>query len=121
LVSSDRLSLFAETTTNMLLGGSALGSRSRRTDEVGAKAAQDVLESLDVDACVDQWAQDQIIIFMALAEGRSRVKTVKPTEHTLTAIFVAEKFTGVKFKVEDSDDGGAFIECEGIGFSSMNG
>lgn len=39
----------------------------------------------------------QIIIFMALANGKSQVKCREITLHTKTAIYVAEQFTDVRY------------------------
>lgn len=44
--------------------------------------------------------QDQMIIFMALADGESKLLCGPLTLHTETAIHVAEKLTGAKFKVK---------------------
>ena len=44
--------------------------------------------------------QDQVIIFMALARGRSAYTTGDLTLHTITAITVVESLTGAKFKVD---------------------
>ena len=43
--------------------------------------------------------QDQIIIFMALAEGESKMLCTEPTLHTRTAMVVAEQLTAAKFEV----------------------
>jgi hypothetical protein len=43
--------------------------------------------------------QDQVIIFMALARGRSAYTTGGLTLHTITAITVVEALTDAKFKV----------------------
>lgn len=43
--------------------------------------------------------QDQIIIFMALAEGASKILCTEPTQHTRTAMVVAEQLTAAKFEV----------------------
>ena len=47
-----------------------------------------------------------MIIFMALADGESRLLCGPLTLHTETAIHIAEKMTGAKFKVSD------FVENE---------
>ena len=54
-----------------------------------------MLESLHCKACVDPHLQDQLIIFMALANGLSKMKTGQVTQHTRRAIYVAEKLTSV--------------------------
>lgn len=85
------------TTSNCILGGSALGCKKWNNFETGKKAAEELLNSVSVRACVDQYVQDQIIIFMALAKGKSVIKTSPITLHTETAIFIAELFTDVSF------------------------
>lgn len=44
-------------------------------------------------------AQDQLILYMALAEGESEVLVGSLTLHTKTAIAVAQELTGTKFNV----------------------
>lgn len=65
--------------------------------------------------CVDEHVQDQIIIFMALAKGTSRVRTGPLTLHTQTAIHYCQIMTGVTFKVESQENGSVILECEGAG------
>lgn len=85
-----------ETTTNCVLGGSALGSRRETSYETGRRAANDLGQSLEGGSCVDHYVQDQLIIFMALAKGVSRVRTDFPlTLHTQTGIYIAELLTDV--------------------------
>lgn len=90
--------LFAETDTGCILGGSALGSRGVNCQEVGMKAAEELATSIKGKYCVDSYSQDQIIILMALARGKSIIKCGSLTEHTRTAIYVVEKLTNVSFE-----------------------
>ena len=75
-----------------------------------------------------------MIIFMALADGESRLLCGPLTLHTETAIHIAEKLTGAKFKVRlkqvsfekkllssqveasPGTDNSWLITCRGIGF-----
>lgn len=41
-----------------------------RAEDVGRIAAESLLEALGTGGCVDEWMQDQLIIFMAQADGR---------------------------------------------------
>lgn len=52
----------AETTTGCLLGASALGKRGVPAQEVGKEAAENLLNDLSYEACVDQHLQDQVCI-----------------------------------------------------------
>ncbi|CAF4630355.1 unnamed protein product, partial [Rotaria magnacalcarata] len=50
----------AETTTGCLLAASALGKRGVPAYDVGTQAAQDLLDDLSYQACVDRHLQDQV-------------------------------------------------------------
>uniref|UniRef100_A0A8C2AUV9 RNA 3'-terminal phosphate cyclase n=1 Tax=Cyprinus carpio TaxID=7962 RepID=A0A8C2AUV9_CYPCA len=66
----------------------------------------------------------QLIIFMALANGTSRMRTGPITLHTQTAIHVAEQLTNAKFVIHKSEDEHAkdtyIIECQGVGATNPN-
>jgi RNA 3'-terminal phosphate cyclase (ATP) len=90
----------AKTTTGCILAGSALGSPKTKAKETGAEAALELISTLNDGGCVDDWLQDQLIIFMALAEGTSEILTGSLTQHTQTAIWVAQEMCGAEFRVE---------------------
>ncbi|RUS17947.1 RNA 3'-terminal phosphate cyclase domain-containing protein, partial [Endogone sp. FLAS-F59071] len=85
--------LWAETSTGCIIAGSALGEKGTPTTQTAMNATQGLLDNLAHNGCVDEYLQDQIIIFMALAEGKSRVVTGPLTLHTHTAIHVAQELT----------------------------
>lgn len=85
---------------------------------MGKFAAAEFLRSWETSACVDEYLQDQLIIFMALAKGKSRIRTGPLTEHTTTAIQISSLFVGDIFTVTEQDDGSFIIECDGIGFEN---
>ncbi|XP_037090891.1 RNA 3'-terminal phosphate cyclase-like [Pollicipes pollicipes] len=95
----------------------AAGKPPRRNDCHKAETAvAELVSSVNAAACVDQYCQDQCVILMALAAGRSRVRTVPPTLHTETAIHIAETLTEAKFTIEKLGSGDACtIECIGTG------
>jgi RNA 3'-terminal phosphate cyclase len=55
----------------------------------------------DNDMCVDEYLQDQLIIFMALTKNISKIKTTNITLHTQTAIYFAELMTNARFTIEN--------------------
>ncbi|CAJ0965132.1 unnamed protein product [Ranitomeya imitator] len=64
-----------------------------------------------------------LIIFMALADGVSRIKTGPLTLHTQTAIHFVELLTKAKFTVTKCDEPGTdnfIIECQGVGLQNKN-
>ncbi|XP_045031094.1 RNA 3'-terminal phosphate cyclase isoform X1 [Daphnia magna] len=112
------LILSCETADGMLLGGTGLGKPRNAANQVGQEAADELIESCFRKVCLDQYAQDQVIIFMALAEGISKVLVGPPTLHTRTAIHVTSQLTGVKFDIIDlkTQPETFIIECKGMGF-----
>ncbi len=80
------------------LGASALGERGKAAEEVGREAADALVREVQSGACVDSYAADQMILWMALRGGG--IRTSEVTRHTLTNIEVTEAFTGKLFTIE---------------------
>ncbi|KAK0502900.1 RNA 3'-terminal phosphate cyclase domain-containing protein [Armillaria luteobubalina] len=111
--------LWAELEGGGIIGGDALGKKGLDAQAVGRLAAESLIRGLSAGGCVDEWLQDQIIIFMALAEETSEIKCGKGELelHTKTAIWVAQQLTDAKFEVELDSSGCTVIRCRGIGYS----
>ncbi|RWS30739.1 RNA 3'-terminal phosphate cyclase-like protein [Leptotrombidium deliense] len=112
--------LVAETSTGCIIGSSAIGSRAVKPDKVGLNAADELISELKSGGCVDSHIQDQLIIFMALAKGKSKIKSGPLTLHTKTAIHFCELLTNATFNVSEFDEGlknFCIIECDGIGMN----
>jgi RNA 3'-terminal phosphate cyclase (ATP) len=123
--SASGILLVAFTTTGLRLGGSALGSAKKSPSSVGMEAADELLSTLEDGGCVDEHLQDQLVLYMALAEGTSMISTGSLALHTRTAMWLAEQLCGVTFEVQgllgppDSNGrvaGKHTIQCQGIGF-----
>lgn len=114
------LILGCRTSTGCILGGSALNSRQLSAQAVGEKAATEIVSMVAKRACVDEHVQDQLIVFMALATGTSKVRMSFPlTLHARTAIYVVELITKVSFAVHEDVNGQAcVVECCGIGLEN---
>jgi len=68
--------------------------------------------------------EDQLIVFMALAEGKSQMTCGLPSLHTRTAMVVAEKLLpGARFAVKSPREGEKFhtITCQGVGMKRRSG
>ena len=81
------------------LGSSSLGKPGRRAEIVGKQAACELLSTISKDAALDKYMADQIIPYLAIS-GSSSVKIAELTNHTLTNIYAAQKFTGKEFKIK---------------------
>ncbi|KAJ0065736.1 hypothetical protein NL108_017567, partial [Boleophthalmus pectinirostris] len=85
--------IIAESSSGCLFAGSALGKKGVYADKVGIEAAEMLLRNIRHNGCVDEFLQDQLIIFMALAKGKSRIRTGPVTLHTQTAIHASQYTT----------------------------
>jgi RNA 3'-terminal phosphate cyclase (ATP) len=110
--------LWAETDAGCVLAGTAIGKKGLAPSAVGALAAQELIGNLEHGGCVDEFMQDQMIIFLSLAKGKSTVRTGPLTLHTKTAIWVAEQLTDAKFEIEKDPSGQYKIHCQGIGLEA---
>ena len=112
--------IVAETTTGQLLGCSALGKKGLPAEAVAENAVETLIHDIECESCVDQFMQDQLIIYMALAKGKSTIKCGPLTLHTQTAIYFTQLMTGANFKISDlHKNKSVLIECEGIGYQSQ--
>ena len=80
------------------LGGSALGERGTPAEKIGELAADRLLHEMESDGCVDEYAADQLIVWLALAGGVVLASEI--SEHTRTNIWVTEEFLGRVFEIE---------------------
>ncbi|MCJ7444118.1 MAG: RNA 3'-terminal phosphate cyclase [Methanotrichaceae archaeon] len=78
-------------------GGSALGERGLRAEDVGEKAADNLIEELVSNAAIDKHLADQLIPYLALAGGS--LTTSEISMHAKTNIWTAAHFTERKFEV----------------------
>ncbi|KAI4684071.1 hypothetical protein J4E81_009234 [Alternaria sp. BMP 2799] len=118
------LLLVATTSTGMKLGRDWLYDRGFRAGKlehiiptIVRKVSDDLLAEIEHGGCVDEYLRDQLVVFQALAEGRSKVYggkrkdvLMEPSLHAKTAQWVAKEIIGAEF----DDEGG----CEGIGYLS---
>ncbi|CAH1772764.1 unnamed protein product [Owenia fusiformis] len=105
----------AKSTNGCIHAGSALGKKGIPSEDVAKTACDMLTKSLMYGGTVDEYLQDQLIILMALAKGKSRISCGPISLHTKTAIHIAQMLTQVKFQVIDDQDDVNFIECEGMG------
>ena len=99
------VTMTAQTDTNAIFGFSELSEKGGGLSSLVPKCCDGLLGTIDEDGWVttDEYMQDQLIIFMALAKGISKIQTGPLTLHTKTAIYFAEKMTKAKFRVFRKD------------------
>lgn len=112
------ISLFAFFSSGNIVAASALGAKGKPALEVGKEAAERLLNELATKKPVDSHLCDQLLPFMALAEGYSTIECSMLTEHALNNIKVCELLLGCKFEVKGNLNESAEIFVEGLGFKA---
>lgn len=102
------ITLVAETEESWI-GADALGERGKQSEEVGAQAAQALLETLEAGAAVDTHMADQIIPYLAEAGGR--VCIPERTDHVETAVSLLDRFYERTLSIME-DDGRLFVVAD---------
>jgi RNA 3'-phosphate cyclase len=109
------ITLWAETERGAILGASSLGERGKPAERVGREAAHTLIRQLRTGCAVDRHLTDQLIPYMALAEGTSEISSAELTSHTLTNIVLVEKILDVRFEIEGELGKPGRIRVRGIG------
>lgn len=126
------LQIRAATAGGAVLGAECVGELGKRAEAVGTEAGAQMVADLRAGACVDRNVQDQLLVFLALAAGQSRVRVSTLTPNSQNVIHVLRAFFGpdivsvvpVAQAAADSDPAAAehpdphgpcTIICNGIG------
>ncbi len=106
------ITLWAEC-ENSTLGSDNIGEKGVPAERIGEQCAKGLIASIESQAALDKFIADQIIVFLALANGKSEVKVEEITEHCKTSLMVTEQILGIKF---DIDNDNKRISVNGIDF-----
>ncbi|XP_048581578.1 RNA 3'-terminal phosphate cyclase isoform X2 [Nematostella vectensis] len=112
--------ILGETSSGMMLSGTALWRRGMSHEEVVQKAVNMFTQNSSHSICVDSLVQDKLLPYMALAKGQSSIRTSLITPHTKAAIAGLEAMSKVKFQVTSDVIGGSktmVISCNGLGIT----
>jgi RNA 3'-terminal phosphate cyclase (ATP) len=82
------------------VGGDSIGEIGKRAEAVGTEAAERYLESTLMQAPVDPFLADMLVLPLALAKGRSKYRIARVTEHLRTNLQVASQMVGCKYSIE---------------------
>ena len=86
---------------NTIIGADNLGKLGKRAEDIGKETALELLKEAKSEACLDKHLADQILPYLALAQGKSKVKVSQITNHCKTNIWVIEKFLKGKFEIKE--------------------
>lgn len=105
---------------NSTVGFSGLGQYGKKAEIIGEEVAKEFLEFHQSNSAIDYHLADQLIPFMALANGESSYTTNIFSNHTKTNIWVTEQFLPVKFQIKNIDKKIVNISVKGIGIKISN-
>lgn len=98
---------------NGKLSSNVLTSRGHSAEQSGIDAANDLLQEIDAGSTIDVHTADQILPYMAMAEGKSSFVVSRISKHLLSQMDTLESFLEVRFGVERKDDGYHFTVSPG--------
>lgn len=90
---------------NGKLTSNVLTTRGHTAEQSGADVANDLLQEIDAGSTVDVHTADQLLPYMAMADGKSCFIVSGISKHLLSQMDTLESFLDVRFGVERKNDG----------------
>lgn len=90
---------------NGKLGSNVLTSRGHPAKQAGEDVAKDLLQGMDDGSTMDVYTADQLLPYMAMANGKSSFTVSRISKHLLSQMDTLESFLDVRFGVERVDSG----------------
>ena len=95
-----------------MAGCSALGKRGKSAEEVGGEAGEQAAAFLSGRASVDRHLADQLLLYAAIAGGRTCYVTDEVTEHLRTNAWVIAQFIDAGITIDEAT---GTVSVEGAG------
>lgn len=90
---------------NGMLSSNILTSRGHSAEQTGEDAAKDLISEMHAGSTVDIHTADQLLPYMAMADGHSEFVVSRISKHLLSQMDTLESFLDVRFGVERKNDG----------------
>ncbi len=87
-------------TEQTVLGAARVAERGVRAEALGEAVGRELHADLEAGATVDMHAADQLLVYLALADGESSFTTREWTSHADTAMWLIGQFLRVRFAAE---------------------
>ncbi len=98
-----------------LAGFSALGKKGLPAERVALDACREFFAFDKTGAAVDRHLADQLVLPMALADGRSEMRIESVTSHLLTNAHVIRRFITAAIEIEGEEGEPGRVVVEGVG------
>lgn len=105
------LLLWTETAAGCFLGADQAGKRGRRSENIARFVVDSLLKDLGTGAATDRHLADQLILFAALARGKTEYLVPSVSDHVRSNLWLVSKILGAKTEIQ-----GNLLTIEGIGF-----
>ncbi len=90
---------------NGMISSNVLTSRGHTAEQSGMDVANDLISEMGTGATVDSHTADQLLPYMAMADGHSCFVVSRISRHLLSQMDTLESFLDVRFGVERKDNG----------------
>ncbi|NLU45365.1 MAG: RNA 3'-terminal phosphate cyclase [Euryarchaeota archaeon] len=90
---------------NGMISSNVLTSRGHTAEQSGEDVANDLITEMGTGATVDSHTADQLLLYMAMAEGHSKFVVSRISRHLLSQMDTLESFLDVRFGVERKSNG----------------
>lgn len=100
---------------NSLAGFSSLGKIGKKAEKVADETVDEFIRYYKSNACIEKHLGDQLILCMALADGKSSFTVSEISTHILTNSWIVEQFLPVKFEVRGEIGKIGSVSVEGVG------
>jgi len=87
---------------NAIIGMDNLGKRGKPAEKVGQEAAREFLKEVKSPSVLDRFSLDQVLPYLALSQGESKIKFATLTLHAKTNLWVIEKFLPGRLKLSEN-------------------
>lgn len=77
-----------------------LGARGKPAERVADEAVNELRDFLSTDGCIDHYLADQVVVPLALASGKSEVRSSRITQHLTTNAEVVKMFLPVSIAID---------------------
>ncbi|TFG27688.1 RNA 3'-terminal phosphate cyclase [Candidatus Thorarchaeota archaeon] len=92
--------LWADDVNGTRLGADSLGDRGVRAEEVGTKAAKQLVREISSGKAIDSHLCDMIVPYLAVAKGNSTIGISEVTSHLTTNLWTIGKTLGTPIHLE---------------------
>jgi RNA 3'-phosphate cyclase len=94
------LTLWTQTTTDVVLGADAIGELGKPSETVGKEAAEKLLQETRAKPTVDVHLADMLVPYIALTDGHSVYFSRSITDHLETNVWLAQEILDAKINIE---------------------